>query len=112
MTHLYRKHIAATYLERSGEISPMCIRDAFPLQVGGTDSAVSPAHNECLTGACWKYKPGTSPTHNGQEWCRLGYFDSLNQLKSLKSYVPIGRFCKVQIMKRQYHTIYDQGNRR
>ena len=72
MTHLYRKHIAATYLERSGEISPMCIRDAFPLQVGGTDSAVSPAHNECLTGACWKYKPGTSQTHNGQEWCRLG----------------------------------------
>ena len=72
MTHLYRKHIAATYLERSGEIFPMCIRDAFPLQVGGTDSAVSPAHNECLTGACWKYKPGTSPTHNGQEWCRLG----------------------------------------
>ena len=58
MTHLYREHIAATYLERSGEISPMCIRDAFPLQVGGTDSAVSPAHNECLTGACWKYKPG------------------------------------------------------
>ena len=71
MTHLYRKHIAATYLERSGEISP-CIRDAFPLQVGGTDSAVSPAHNEHITGACWKYKPGTSPTHNGQEWCRLG----------------------------------------
>ena len=49
MTHLYRKHIAATYLERSGEISPMCIRDAFPLQVGGTDSAVSPAPNESLT---------------------------------------------------------------
>ena len=72
MSHLCCEHRPATYSTHSSGIFPMCIRNAFPLHVGGTDSAVSPAHNESLTGACWKYKPATSPTHNGKEWCRLG----------------------------------------